>query len=53
MQDRGCPPRLTRPLVDFPEKARLGHLVLLPLAGVLGGLGQTGRMTIWARPTDD
>jgi len=53
MQDRGCPPRLTRPLVDFPEKARLGHLVLLPVAGVLGGLGQTGRMTIWARPIDD
>jgi len=53
MQDRGCPPRLTRPLVDFPEKARLGHLVLLPLAGVLGGLGQTGRMTVWARPIDD
>jgi len=27
--------------------------VLFPVAGLLGLFGQTGRMTIWARPIDD
>ena len=47
------PDRLTQPLIDFPEKGRVGHLALFPVAGLLGLFGQTGRMTIWARPIDD
>jgi SAM-dependent methyltransferase len=53
LRDRGCARRLTQPLIDFPEKARIGHLVLFPVAGLLGLFGQTGSMTIWARPIDD
>ena len=37
-------------LESFPESSGRLHDVLFPLAFVLGALGQSGRMTIWARP---
>lgn len=44
---------LGRRLIKFPGQAgRLTH-VLYPLAWLLSLFGQTGRMTIWARPQSD
>ncbi|MBN9787545.1 class I SAM-dependent methyltransferase [Pseudonocardia sp. TMWB2A] len=37
-------------LVNFPERGgRLGALVLFPLSFIMAALGQTGRMTVWAK----
>ncbi len=41
--------RLSQFLIDFPEKAGVMHCILFPLAYLLSTLGQTGRMTVWAR----
>lgn len=40
-------------LMNFPRNARKLHYVLYPLSSVLGALGQTGRMTVWARKLND
>lgn len=40
---------LRKLLLDFPEKAGVLHCLLFPVAYLLGLLGQTGRMTVWAR----
>ncbi len=44
----GCS-RLSRFLIVFPEKAGVLHCLLFPIAYLLALLGQTGRMTVWAR----
>jgi 2-polyprenyl-3-methyl-5-hydroxy-6-metoxy-1,4-benzoquinol methylase len=44
------PSQLTRALTAFPEKGGRGHALLYPLAWALSLVGQTGRMTVWARP---
>lgn len=37
-------------LVNFPEQGgRLGALVLFPFSFIMATLGQTGRMTVWAK----
>jgi hypothetical protein len=45
-------PGLTEALLRFPYNARLRYIVyplgLFPLALLLGHLGQTGRVTVWA-----
>jgi SAM-dependent methyltransferase len=42
--------RLGQRLIDFPERGgRAGALALYPVAFVMAALGQTGRMTVWAR----
>jgi 2-polyprenyl-3-methyl-5-hydroxy-6-metoxy-1,4-benzoquinol methylase len=42
--------RLSKNLIRFPETGgRLGALLMFPLALPLAWLGQTGRMTIWAK----
>lgn len=45
--------KLGRRLADFPENASpLAFLALFPFAWVMAAIGQTGRMTVWARRTD-
>lgn len=39
-------------LVDFPEKTGWWPYAFYPLALMLGAIGQTGRMTIWAKPAE-
>jgi 2-polyprenyl-3-methyl-5-hydroxy-6-metoxy-1,4-benzoquinol methylase len=42
--------RLGRRLIDIPERGgRLTTLAFFPLAWAMAALGQTGRMTVWAR----
>jgi SAM-dependent methyltransferase len=48
-QDMGFKNKLTRNLVDFPEKARVMNGLLYPLAYIFGLIGQTSRMTVWAQ----
>ena len=53
LQDRGILPRLSRKLVTLPEgRGRLNYL-LYPLAYIMSIFGQTGRMTVWARRSND
>jgi SAM-dependent methyltransferase len=49
LQDRGWLPALARLLVSYPWRGGRLNLALLPLAYPLSLLGQTGRMTAWAR----
>lgn len=48
LQDRGHS-RLGRILADFPERGGRWPYLLYPLTWLLSTLGQTGRMTVWAR----
>ncbi|MGE5139780.1 MAG: class I SAM-dependent methyltransferase, partial [Rudaea sp.] len=41
--------RLGSWLVSFPDRAGRLQYLLFPLASVMAALGQTGRMTVWAR----
>jgi 2-polyprenyl-3-methyl-5-hydroxy-6-metoxy-1,4-benzoquinol methylase len=44
--------RLGQKFINFPERSgRLGALLTFPLALPLAWLGQTGRMTVWAKRT--
>jgi SAM-dependent methyltransferase len=53
LEDRGRFPKLAARLKSFPEAGgRLAQL-LFPAAFLLAAVGQTGRMTIWARRDDD
>jgi 2-polyprenyl-3-methyl-5-hydroxy-6-metoxy-1,4-benzoquinol methylase len=49
LDDRQLSPALARLLVSYPWRGGRLNLGLLPLAYPLGVLGQTGRMTAWAR----
>ncbi len=42
--------KMAEALIKLPEKAGLLNAALYPLGLILGLLGQTGRMTVWARP---
>lgn len=53
LQDHGRLPRLARRLVGLPDDRGRFDYYTYPLAWALSGLGQTGRMTIWARRGDD
>jgi len=48
-RERGLPTLVSSWLQNYPEKAKLSRVVFQPLAQVLGLLGHSGRMTIWAR----
>ena len=50
--DRGIFNRLAGRFSEFPERGGRLSLLLHPLAVVLSALGQTGRMTVWARRVD-
>lgn len=50
LADRRFPKSLTQKLIDLPDAPGRQHYWLYPLAMVLAALGQTGRMTVWARP---
>lgn len=52
LEDRGAMPRLAGALQRFPDRAGRWSLVLYPLAWVLSLVGQTGRITVWARKSD-
>ena len=52
LEDRGLGGRLSGKLTAVPTAGILVHMLLYPLALVLAALGQTGRMTIWARRDD-
>jgi len=49
LEDLPCCSRLSKFLINFPEKAGVLHCLLFPIAYLLSLLGQTGRMTVWAR----
>jgi len=49
LQNRRCLARPAAWLRAFPEAPAHMHAAVYPLAWVLSGLGQTGRMTIWAQ----
>ena len=49
LQDRQRLPALARLMVSYPWRGGRLNLALLPLAYPLSLLGQTGRMTAWAR----
>lgn len=53
LEDRGILPRVAKRFREFPERGGRLSLLLHPLAVVLASLGQTGRMTVWARKRDD
>jgi 2-polyprenyl-3-methyl-5-hydroxy-6-metoxy-1,4-benzoquinol methylase len=48
--DRGLLPSVARKLIEFPDSPGRQHQWFYPLAFALAVLGQTGRMTVWARP---
>ncbi|MGA7615751.1 MAG: class I SAM-dependent methyltransferase [Thermoanaerobaculia bacterium] len=39
-------------LVAYPERSGRSHDLLFPAAWLLASIGQTGRMTVWARPEE-
>jgi len=49
LRDNGCA-RLGAALINMPQKPAVWSYALYPLAWLLSAFGQTGRMTIWARP---
>lgn len=49
LEDRGWLPGLATRLKAFPEAGGRLSQVLFPLAFLLAAIGQTGRMTVWAR----
>jgi len=53
MEDSGLAGAPVRWLKTFPDRATHLHYLFYPLAIVLAALGQTGRMTVWARRVDD
>ena len=50
LRDHRALPRLADWLVSFPERPGRLALALYPIAFVMSLFGQTGRMTVWARP---
>ena len=53
LQDHGTFPGLSDVLVALPEGRGHMNYILYPLACLFSFLGQTGRMTVWARKIDD
>lgn len=51
--DTGVLPDLAQKLVRFPQTQSWEKLAFYPLATGLSALGQTGRMSFWARRIDD
>ncbi len=49
LEDTGLAPELAKRLVTYPSRATWQLLATYPLATVLAALGQTGRITVWAR----
>lgn len=49
LQEKGHFSFLAKSLVQFPEGGGKEHYMLYPLAWLLATIGQTGRMTVWAR----
>lgn len=52
LTDKGYNNAISRWLSDYPREAGRWHYGLLPISAVLSALGQTGRMTVWARRKD-
>lgn len=50
LRARGWFPRLSRWLLSWPDLPGRRDQFFFPLAWLLASIGQTGRMTIWARP---
>jgi SAM-dependent methyltransferase len=53
LHKKGWLPRVASALVRFPEESGRWNVALFPLAYLLSHFGQTGRMTVWARKSDD
>lgn len=53
LSDIGVKNIFTDWLIDFPKRGWKRHYFMYPASYVLGALGQTGRMTIWARKAND
>ena len=49
LSDKGLKGSFVRGLINFPENAGRKQYILYPLAYILASIGQTGRMTIWAK----
>ena len=52
LRQRGYSNRLVNWLIAYPMNGKM-HLLFYPLGFLLGLLGQTGRMTIWARKREE
>ncbi|MCA1706729.1 MAG: class I SAM-dependent methyltransferase [Actinobacteria bacterium] len=50
LQKSGRNRRLAEWLIRYPVAPGRQHLFAYPVASILAALGQTGRMTVWARP---
>lgn len=53
LQDRGYNNQWTKGLIDFARRSGKKQYWLYPLAYPLSRLGQTGKMTIWAKKIND
>jgi 2-polyprenyl-3-methyl-5-hydroxy-6-metoxy-1,4-benzoquinol methylase len=53
LEDRKLFPSLAQKLSTFPAERGRKYVGLLPLSYLLSAIGQTGRMTVWARPMND
>lgn len=51
LRDKGFS-RVGSKLASFPDRSGRWSYLLFPLAWILGLVGQTGRMTVWARASD-
>jgi 2-polyprenyl-3-methyl-5-hydroxy-6-metoxy-1,4-benzoquinol methylase len=53
LRDKNKLPAVAEYLIQFPNHAKKANYAIFPLAYLLGMIGQTGRMTVWARRKDD
>ena len=53
LEDAGYKNSIVRWLINFPHHAGKLHYLLYPISLLLGTIGQTGRMTVWARRAID
>jgi 2-polyprenyl-3-methyl-5-hydroxy-6-metoxy-1,4-benzoquinol methylase len=53
LEDRGKLPAIAERLIRFPMQSGKINYAVLPMAYLMSLVGQTGRMTIWARQKDD
>ncbi len=52
LEDRKLLPSLAQKLSNFPAQRGRKYVAMLPLSYLISAIGQTGRMTVWARPAE-
>lgn len=53
LREKGIAIGLAEKLARYPDDPGVFHRVLLPFSWIMAALGQTGRMTVWARREED